>query len=165
MQFREWLQLNELTSHTLPKPIGRIAYLDMRFEDWDDVKSRGIKRWLIASQARGLPWFAVTPDKQHYLYWDGKQLTDVLPGEEDQPSRPRSMPNSKKPEIPEVPETAIDIAKYQPDWWDYTAGYSANGEIVKVPKETRPADIANIIKSRQKNVDMEYPGEKVTRAA
>ena len=165
MQFREWLQFNEMTSHTLPKPIGRIAYLDMRFEDWDDEKSRGIKRWLMASQGQGLAWFGVTPDKQHYLYWDGEHLTDAPSGQPDQTNRPKSVPNSKKPEMPELPDEAIDIAKYQPDWWDYTAGYSADGDLVKVPKETRDADKQNIIKSRDNNVDMEYPGKKVSRAA
>ncbi len=164
MQFREWLQLNELTAHTLPKPIGRIAYLDMRFEDWDDAKSRGIKRWLMASQGRGLPWFGVTPDKQNYLYWDGAKLTDA-PKQDGEPGRERSVPNSKKPDMPEVPEDAIDLGKYERDWWDYVAGYSADSEMVKVPKATRDSDISQIMRSRQKNIDMEYPGEKVTKAA
>ena len=161
MQFRHWLQLNERGGGTLPRPIGRIAMIDMRFEDWDD--NNKLKPALQQTN-RSPRWYAVTPDKMHYIYFDGEKLTSV-PQDLKTGDQLTSVPNAQKPEVPEVPKDVLDLNRIESKWWDYVAGYNREGYIVKVPMRVREDDRMAIRYALSKKIDVEWPGEAASKVA
>ena len=160
MKFSEWFQLNEELSGDLPKPIGRIVMLDMRFEDWPEEN----KFKAGMNQKDRVPaFFAVTPEKQHYLYYNGKKFEELPPAEVEGQSKVKgvaSVLNSTKPVMPECPENVLDLNRVEGKWWDFTAGYDEDGDLVKVPIVKHDEDESDLRTSISKKKDIEWPMPK-----